>query len=229
MPVVFGENTPTIKEVWLYTYRNMETRFDYRDRDVLKRLRINLVKSYTKDRLNTPTQRFEIISYSYPQYSPYSKVKGKFSKKQRKVKHEYQTILQIEELNWNSRFRIRIGSQRKWPTNKQIKWNQIKAVHSSIREKYATKYGKGTDKYKKALQEHRRKAKYLDVGDYISQVYGLNGDFYWRQAPLAKKFNCSFGLIWNKELPEDADYMFFGKHDLRIIEILLKRKIIKRM
>lgn len=229
MATTFYEDSPTIKQIWLYTYQHMETRFDYRDRDVLKRISVQTVKTYTRDRNNMPETKYIIESYSYPQYKPYSKVKGKLSKKQRKIKHHYQTIIQLENLTWDSRIRWHVGSFKRWPNDKKIPWTKIKAIHSSIREKYYKKYGKGTKEYKKAIKDHKKKAEYLDVGDYISQVLGLNGDFYYRGMPLANRYGCHFGMCWNKEVSDDTpDYVFFGKHELRILEILMKKKIIKR-
>ncbi len=228
MPVIFHEDAPSIKRIWLYTYQYVNTRFEYRDRDLLKRIQINKVKTYTKDRLNQPSERYEIITSSYPQYNEYLKIKGKLSKRQRKIKHQYQITLQLENLTWDSRFRLHVGSFKKWPDNKKIKWEDIKPLHKSLKERYEKKYGKGTKEYKQAVEKHKKRAKYISAGDYISRVYGLNGDWYFRGKPLAKKYHCSFGITWNTELPEDIPYMFFGKHELRLFEVLLKRKIIKK-
>ena len=78
--------------------------------------------------------------------------------------------------------------------------------------------------------EHIRKVgRYLDVGDWNSQVKGLNGDFVFRVAPLAEKYSCLYGCSYFKELPRDdyATFVFFPKHAISIINFLLKRGIIK--
>jgi hypothetical protein len=227
MAITFGDNSLTIRQLWEYTYKYVESRFDYRDRDVLKRIKVQEVKSYSKDRRNQPLVRYDIVSYSYPQYDPYGKVKGRLSKKQRKVKHQYSSTIQLENLTWNSKIRYRLGSQKKWPEDKKIKWKEVKAIHSSIREKYYKKYGKGTKEYNEAIKKHKKKARYLDKGDYISQVFGINGDFYWRIQGNLYLRGMLFGIAWEKDM-YDEGIPFLDKHSLRVIEVLLRRKVIKK-
>lgn len=218
----------TLREIWLYTYEKYRNRFDYRERDVLKSISIREIKSYDKNNLDNPIKRFDIITSSYPQYEPYVSLKGKHSKKQRKVKHTYNSVFQFESLNWNSKIKWRVGSQRKYPTSDTaINYNKIKQLHSSVREKLVKKYGKGTPELKKAIEAHRKKAKYIDKGDYISQVYGIMGDWYFRCQGNAYLSGNLFGLAWNKDKHGDG-VPFFDKHSLRVIEYLLKKGIIKR-
>ena len=218
----------TIREIWLYTYEAYRNRFDFRERDVLKSVEIREVKSYDKANLKSPTKRYEIRTFSYPQYEPYVSLKGKKSKKQRKVKHQYDSKFQLESMNWNSKFRWRIGSQKKYPTSdKGINYNQIAQLHKSVRDRLEKKHGKGTADYKKAVAKHKKKAKYVDKGDYISQVFGINGDWYFRVQGNAFLSGNLFGLAWEKSKTGNG-VPFFGKHDLRIVEYLLKKGILKR-
>jgi hypothetical protein len=215
----------TLRQIWLYTYKNYRSRFEYRDRDVLKTVQVREIKTYTKDRNVTPVKKFEIRSFSYP---PYVQLKGKGSKTQRKVKHQYDCTFQFASLDWNSPFKWRIGSQRRYPDDdSKINYNQIKQLHKSVREKLVKKYGKGTKEYKKAVASHKKKAKYIDRGDYISQVFGINGDAYFRTQGNAYRSGNLFGIAWNKEKYGDG-MPFFGKHDLRVVEHLLKKGLIKR-
>lgn len=227
MPTKISNAKYSIKDIWLYSNSRYRNRFDYRDRDVLKRVDVNEIKVYTKDRRNMPSTKYEIKTYSYPQYEPYFSKKGKKSKKQRKVKHQYEQTYILESLNWNSKFKWRIGGQRKWPDESKINWNQIEQVHSSIKEKYEKKYGKGTDKYKETIIKHKKKARYISKGDFISQKFGLNGDWYWRVQGNAFLSGNLFGLAWEKNKTGEG-VPFFGKHDLRVIKFLLEKKILTR-
>ncbi len=160
MPTKLGKGQFTIKDIWLYTYQQYRNRFDFRDRDVLKSVVVNELKVYSKDRKEMPSKKYEIKTSSYPQYKPYINVKGKNAKKQRKIRHSYDIVFQLSEgLTWNSPFKWRVGSQKKWPDDSKINYNQIKQLHSSIREKFEKKYGKGTDKYKEAVAKHKKESK----------------------------------------------------------------------
>lgn len=226
MPTIL-QSKYTLRDIWLYTYAKYRSRFTYRERDVLKRIDVRNIKTYEKDRLSSPTQKVEVRSYSYPQYEPYRSLKGKKSKTQRKVKHQYDSIFQFEELNWNSPFKWRMGSQRKYPVDAQINFNQVAQLHTSVKDKLVKKYGKGTAEYKKAVEKHKKKAKYIDKGDYISQVYGINGDWYFRIQGNAFRSGNLFGLAWDRDKHGDG-VPFFDKHSLRVVEYLLKRQIIKK-
>lgn len=227
MPTKVNTAKYSLREIWLYTYKMYRNRFDFKDRDVLKSIQVREIKVYNKDRIDMPTKRYEIRTSSYPQYKPYINVKGKKSKTQRKIKHQYDCTFQFNTLNWNEPFKWRIGSQKKWPDEKNINFNQVKAIHSSIRKKLVKKYGKGTLEYKKAVKKHKERAKYIDIGDYISQEYGLNGDFYFRNMGNCYLSGNLYGLAWNKDKYENG-MPFFGKHDLRVVEYLLTKQIIKK-
>ena len=225
MAVTFSDKSLSIKDIWLYTYdSDYQNRFDYMDRDVLKTIRVRLIYRYKKDRKNQPEKKFIVTTSSYPQYLPYIKEKQKRSKKQRKVKHQYEITLQLENMDWNSRVMWRTGSQRKWVKDSQIPWTKIKELHSTVRERFIKLYGKGTKKYKDAIKKHKRRAKWISKGDYISKQLGINGDWYWRVQPRAYKTGQVYGLVWERE-SKDKD-IFFDKHFLRLIESLLKRRII---
>ena len=77
MPSTFSSTSFTIQQILVYTYKSpkFNSRFDYRDRDVLKTIKIQTVKKYNKDRLNMPEKKYVIISNSYPQYGEFQNEK----------------------------------------------------------------------------------------------------------------------------------------------------------
>src|SRR5574344_1474171 len=95
-------NNITIGTIYSYTYRdkNTKTRFSNSDRDILpSRLFISQRKLYKRNKegkYNTPDSLLMISSTSAPQYKPYTKYKGKDSKKQMKIKHTYDIALAIQ-------------------------------------------------------------------------------------------------------------------------------------
>lgn len=234
-------DTPSIQDVWLYTYRIRKNRWEYMDRDILpSRIKVIETKVYKKNKegkYTTPDVQLKIVSFSAPQYPPYIKLKSKDAKRQMKIKHQYDItlILQKDEndqFSLNSKLIWRVGSFKKWKIAPQ---NKVKTIYTQTRNKLKQKYiDKKTNKlnkeaYNKALDDIRKKGKYLDSGDYNSQELGLNGDFYFRVMPMCIKFNCLFGPKTNTEphsKEKDIQYPFFGKHELAVILYLLKKKII---
>lgn len=236
-------DTPSIQDIWLYTYRIRKNRWDYMDRDILpSKIKVIESKVYKKNKegkYTTPDIQLKVISYSAPQYYPYTKNKKKDSKRQMKIKHHYDITLVLQKDNddqfsFNSKLVWRVGSYKKWKYAPQSK---VKTIYISTRNKLKQKYtDKKTNKlnkeaYKKALESIQKTGKYLDNGDYNSQELGLNGDFYFRVMPMCIKFNCLFGPKTNSEphaREKDIQYPFFGKHELAVLLYLLKKKILIR-
>ena len=81
---------------------------------------------------------------------------------------------------------------------------------------------------KKSIKRIHKRGKFLDIGDYNADR-GLNGDFYFRVASLAEKYDALYGRSFFKELPPSdyADFIFFPKHAIAIINWCLRRGIIK--
>lgn len=226
----------TIDDVMRFTYSMFRNRFDYRKRDVVKRVVIKQVRRYNPTRLGEPVILYEIISRSWPQYKPYFYTKsGK--KYQRKVKHEYDVILQLDELSTKtSNWRGRLGSGRKW--NDKPSQNSIKQIYRKTREKWikqSKKKGKTIKEQKtwlkKKIDDHKKKAEFLDVGDYNSRVLGINGDFYFRCSYVWKKNGHLYGYSYPSNTPAPIrnkyNVVFFPKHFINVIETLANRKILK--
>lgn len=238
--IEFKQNTPTIEQVYQYTYREVESRFDYSERDILpSRFTITTRKQYKKNKegkYTTPEEMIVVKSWSAPQYYPYTKLKSKKTvKRQLTVKHNYDIILCIQPTSdgtysyHNSKIIWRVGSLKKW---KQPKQKEVKTIfretHDKLKKKYTDKNGKvDMNSVKKEEDKIRKTSKYLDVGDYNSQVNGINGDNYFRNYHLQQKFNCLYGKNPCDEPLEEYDFPFFCKHMISVLNILLHRKIIK--
>lgn len=242
------DGTFTLQQMLENTYTSkFKTRFEYKTRDVLKK--VVLIKETTlhPDRPDSPTVTYTFRSYSFPQYYPYNK---HTSGKQKKHKHQYDQVLSIVadengQFSMNSRnWKYRLGSQKKWqknvPQNKvktifretQEKWNKDKFQE---RERLIKRYSGETLKkkikeldlkYKKRAEQHRKSAPYLDAGDYNSQVRGINGDAAFRVHPALEFWGHLYGK--NSEgIPADPINAFCPKHMIALIEYLIKINILK--
>lgn len=240
--IEFTNRTPIIADVYRYTYSNPHTynRFKYEKRDVLK-TKIYLEKRivYKKNKegqFSAPTERLMVKSYSYPQYEPYLSVKSKNAKKQRIIRHEYDVIMCIQPYGeeneysyWHSKIIWRVGSFKKWKNPPQ---SQIKSIYRDTRKKLENKYKKLPTSKKEEMIKHdissyKKRAKYLDAGDWNSRVNGICGDDYFRSFPLQMKYDALYGRCYFLDCPKDISFCFFSKHALAVIHFLLKHGILK--
>lgn len=207
------EGKYTIKEIILLTdaskYKN---RFTYMKRDLINTIYLRKIKKFDPKDLDHPTYLLEFISTSTPQYKPYLTVrrtgyykKGKKTyerKSQRLWKHRYNVYLRIYDkygsINTKA-WKIRLGEDKKW-----------------------RKFSKQYIRSKKNPQ-----GKYLNQSDANSRILGLNGDwiflasYFFREANLS--YNCSH-TGWVK--PKKGTHIFFPKHCLALINLLLQAKIL---
>lgn len=239
--IEFKSNTPTISQVYQYTYKNRHTysRFFNEERDVLKtKIKIEKRTVYKKNKENkwmTPEERLYVRSESFPQYGKYLSVKTKGAKKQRKIRHQYDIILLIQNTPngydfWNSKICWHVGSFKKYP--KYIPQNKVAQIHGDTRARLEKKYGKLPQKKKnemirRDIESIRKRSKYISDGDYVSRELGINGDYYFRVAPLQLNFACGYGKVWYTEKPRDILFPFFDKHMLGCIHALMRIGIIK--
>jgi hypothetical protein len=233
------KSTPTIGQILQYTYNVKENRFDYMERDVLKKVTITLKHTYNKEKLkqskaSMPDQKLEIKTSSYPQYPPYNVSKD--GKKQKKIKHHYDITIVIQknlktgEFDMGSKIIWRVGSFKKWKHPNQ---RMVKSIQEDTKKVLKRRYKDDPAKYKKAIEHIKRSGKYLNEGDYNSQVNGINGDFYYRVMPLAYVFNCLYGPATQTEFStqqgdKNLILPFFDKHMLRVILFLLQKGILKK-
>jgi len=241
MPTIIPYGALSLYDVIQFTYRSevVRSRFYNMDRDVIRtRVIIKKINKLSVDHLNQPTVKYEIFSSSYPQYKPYNLHKLREAKrkvtevhKQRKYKHTYSFVLELEELKISSFYRTRTGSQLKWVDRPPQR--DIKTIYKDTREKIIKRHTdrktKKIDKaeVKKDIEILKKHAKYLDVGDWNSQVKGIMGDFYYREAPLLRKYGMLYGKCWYTDLPTGINLPFMNKHELSIIFYLLKTKKIE--
>lgn len=214
------QGTVTLRQALQNTRAYVPNRFDYRDRDVIKRITIQKVTQLSPDRPDQPIVRYEIRTYSYPQYKPYINVKGKKARKQRTIRHEYDTVLTMDRLSIDTKgWKMRVGSGKDWEEKPPQK--HIKQIYKENRKRWN----------KRRKEQHKKKAPYLDVGDYNSRVKGLNGDFVFRLAYTYWKAGHYWGNPRKGKKPSSlnpGNIVFLPKHAIHFIEMLMIRGILKR-
>lgn len=134
-------------------------------------------------------------------------------------------------------WKYRLGSQKKWnsnPPEKQIQ-RPSKKLKRNFKRKAERKAGPNATKrqineeYKKLVDRHKRNAKYLSIGDYNSQVLGINGDWMWRAAWAYKKHNHLYGrmaVTRPSPVTNPREIVFAPKHFIALIEYLLQKGIL---
>lgn len=240
--IEFKSNTPTIAEVYNYTYASpkVRNRFSNEERDIVpSKVKIEKRTVYKKNKegkFTSPEERLYVSSESTPQYYPYTKVKNKKYKRQMKIRHQYDCIMCIQPNSdgrydyFQSKIIWRVGSFKKWP--KSVPQNKVAQIHKDTREKLERKYSKLPSKkkaesIKNDIEKIRKRAKYLCDGDYIAQEYGICGDDYWRSFPLQNAFSCLYGKCYHTDIPDGLVYPFLSKHALACVDMLLRKGIIK--
>jgi hypothetical protein len=242
--------TFTLSQMLDMTYHSKyKTRFEYKERDVLKRVTMIKQTELHPDRPYEPTITYIFKSESYPQYGSYLRYTAYH--RQRKFHHEYDNILSVEadeegKFSMNStQWKYRLGSQAQWndkPPQDKIKsiyretytsWKKdydrkvVDIKNKSISKETKDKLLKSAKKdFERRIESHRKIAPYVDVGDFNSKVKGINGDFFFRVAPLLQKY----GHLYGKSLffPNNVDSIspFLPKHAIALIDYLVKKKIL---
>lgn len=228
----------TLRQMYNYTVRsiNFKNRFSNRDRDVLKRVTLKNVKKFDKEtrKIASTYYKIEYVTYSYPQYPPYTSAKNKV---QRKYKHVYQGVLELKDLDIDSLARYRTGRDAK---PQKAPKSQLKSVSLKDRErmkkKINTKYKDLTQaqrnkKYSEELNAKRKKGKYLNEGDFngrkSSTGSNVNLDFYYRISGILKKYGALYGKYFYVKIPKKVKFPFLDKHMLRLLKFLYEGGIIE--
>ena len=214
----------SIKEVLNFTYQYAESRYEYKKRDVVKRIVIKEVREVSrhdipgKPRIYT---KYIIESKSFPQYAPYYTKKdsrGRSRKYQRTTSHHYDVTLEMDRLSLNTKiWKMRLGSGRIWDTHPPQ--SQIKKIYPENKKRWS----------RKRQESHKRRAKYLDIGDYNSQKLGINADFIFRQAYARYHHGHLFNRSYYGNVPSSLNpshILFFTKHELNLIEVLMNQAIL---
>jgi len=235
------EGTFTIKQVMLFTRQYFRNRFAYEKRDVLRKVFIKKRVDLKTTREGEPTVKFQITTYSYPQYKPYVLQKGEKSKKQRKIRHEYDTILELDRLSINTKnWKARLGSQAKWVTSvnpkligklsERDKARMERKIETDLKRKGKATKTNIKKELSKQIKDFRNKRRYLNIGDYNAQVKGLNGDFLFRCEYVYRMYGHLYGIDNAKRPPVKTNpksIIFFPKHLIRLMEYLLLRGKLK--
>lgn len=194
----------TLRKLVQNTFHNMRNRFDYRDRDVLKGIKIKQISVYDGKDPGEARTKFIVESSSYPQYRPYytgRDVRGRPIQYQRTYKHHYQVTIQLDRLSLDDdRIRLRTGADAKWDFSEKGKGKWV---------------GRG------------RQRRFIE-GSNIQR--GLNGDFFFRLSWLYSQKGLLFGRNFANGPPKIVNpnmIMFLDKHMLRVVEILTNRGILK--
>jgi hypothetical protein len=235
--------TYTLKELLQITHKYYQNRYDYKRRDVVKRVTVKQIRTVDiHDQPNEPRIRtkYEIISKSYPQYRPYFTGvdrRGIQRRYQRSIAHYYDIIIEIDRLSINTKnWRGRVGSGKRWEPRPPQK--QIKSLYSETRERFRRRANKRNytnaqrqAAYKKLVEIHRRGAKFLDVGDWNSRVKGLNGDFIFRCDFAWWSADHRFGRNYYGNVPAKqmnrTNIVFAPKHFLNVVEVLMNAGVLK--
>ena len=187
-----------------YAHQESRTRFDYKQRDLVRVIRIEETHVYDGKQPGQARTKFIIRTQSTPQYSPYYTKKdsrGRHRKRQMKYRHQYQVVIQLDKLSIDLPFKGRVGAQGKWDFGPNGKTRKIK---------------------------HGRNVKIIE-GSNVTR--GLNGDFWFRCMNLWAREEILFGRDWtNRQLPIHVNpkfIIFAPKHFLVLVEYLMNRGILK--
>ncbi len=220
------EKKHTIKQILLVTQQYAPNRYIYRKRDVVKKILIKEVREIDRHDLEgEPRKRtkYVIESKSFPQYYPYFTQKdsrGRSRRYQRTTSHHYDINLEMDRLSINTYYWSgRLGSGKIWNTSPPQ--SQIKAIYPANKKRWSTQ----------RKIAHKKKAKYLDIGDWNSKVQGINADFIFRQS-FARYIS---GHLWGRNyygnqpasIKNPQSIVFFTKHEINLIEMLLQKGILK--
>lgn len=194
----------TIRKLVQNTYTHVNNRFDYKDRDVLKSIAIQKISVYDGKNPGEDRTKFVITSYSYPQYAPYytgKDVRGRKIKYQRTYKHEYQVTIQMDSLSIDDdRIHLRTGADAKWDFTEKGKGHWT-----------------GTGRNRKFIE-----------GTNIKR--GINGDFWFRLSWIRKEAGILYGrnyAEWFPKITNPHGIQFLTKHELRVIQYLIDKKILQ--
>lgn len=194
----------TIRKLVQNTYTLMHNRLDYMERDVLRSVVIKKVSVYDGKAPGKARTKYIIQTQSYPQYYPYytrKDTRGRPRQYQRTYKHEYEVTIQMQTLSIDDpRIKLRTGSDGKWDFSLKGKAKTV-----------------GTGRNKRIIE-----------GSNIKR--GLNGDFWFRLSWIRHEDGILFGRNyagWFPKITNPHGIQFLTKHELRAIQFLMDKGIIK--
>ncbi|KKL48202.1 hypothetical protein LCGC14_2327860 [marine sediment metagenome] len=222
--------TFTMRQVLFFTQQYVKNRFDNYKRDVTKRIVIKRIQKYKADRPGGPTILFQVESKSYPQYNPYFTRKdkrGRLRSYQRTTPHYYDCILQFDRLSIDTvHWRGRVGSGKVWIAHPSQQ--KIKQIYKETRADWKKRYS--PERVREEIKKQKDRAKYLDIGDYNSQVNGINGDFIFRCSFAWWSHGHQYGRSYYGNVPSSLNpknVIFLPKHMINFITVLLQQGVLK--
>jgi len=180
-----------------YSHKETRTRFDYRQRDMVKGIRIEKISVYDGKNPGEARTKFIIRSQSTPQYAPYytkSDSRGRPRKRQMKYRHQYEVTIQLDKLSIDTPVKIRVGASRKWDFTPAGRPRKIK---------------------------QGRNTKIIEGSNVTN---GRNGDFFFRCEWVYQNEGILFGRNWTNGPPLQVNpkmIVFLPKHALAVIEYLM--------
>jgi hypothetical protein len=187
-----------------YAHKETRTRFVYKQRDMVKGIRIEKISVYDGKSPGEDRTKFIIRTRSTPQYAPfYTKrdTRGRPRKRQMKHHHYYEVTIQLDSLSLDAPPKIRVGGQGRWDMTPAGRDRRVKKGRTFV------------------------------IIPGTNTVKGLNGDFHWRLENLFKREGVLFGRdTTNGQPPIRVNphmILFLPKHALAAIELLMNRGYLK--
>ena len=186
-----------------YAHQETRTRFDYKQRDMVRAIRIEETKVYDGKNPGEARTKFIIRTQSTPQYSPYytkTDSRGRPRKRQMKYRHQYQVVIQLDKLSIDVPVKVRIGAMGRWDFGPNGKAKKVK---------------------------QGRNIKIIE-GSNVTR--GLNGDFFFRCMNLYAREGILFGRDWTNGPPVQTNprgILFLPKHALAVVEFLMNTGYLK--
>jgi hypothetical protein len=195
----------TLRRLISNTYAQQETRtrFDYKQRDLVRVIRIEKTDVYDGKNPGQARTKFIIKTQSSPQYAPYytkKDARGRTRKRQMKFRHEYATIIQLDRLSLDAPPKIRLGSSVAWDFSPKGRTQKIK---------------------------QGRTYKIIEGSNYLR---GRNADFFFRCEWLYQEAGILFGRCWANGPPARTNphrILFLPKHILAVVEYLMNLSYLK--
>jgi hypothetical protein len=199
-------NNWSLRKLIQNTYAHSETknRFDYKQRDLVRVIRIEKTDVYDGKNPGQARTKYTIRTQSTPQYWPYYTKKdsrGRSRKRQMKYRHQYQITIQLDRLSIDVPFKARVGSAGKWDFGPSGKVRKIKQGRS------------------------------IKIIEGSNVARGLSGDFFFRCSYVWKKEGILFGRDWTNGQPpvrvNPKQIVFAPKHFIAVISELMNRGVLK--
>jgi hypothetical protein len=205
----------TLRQALLNTNKFFKSRLENRERDKVKVVRIKRVQTFSPDRPGAPLVKYIIQTRSTPKYGNYLREFGRRDRDGSPY-HFYDVTLELPELSLDVPFKLRVGSGLK---PKKAPPSKIKSISRDNLKRWS----------KEKIRRHRAKRfKYLDAGDWNSQVHGINHDFFYRMSWVLKESGNLFGRNyagWPPTKTNPLMVVFLDKHTLAVVEALMNRGV----